>query len=160
MKKIDPSIAQILILVIILTLMIALTCCKSVRYVPIESSTRDSTAVVSRDTVREVIHTRVTDSVNTTTYINQVVDTLGRQLSKETVITREIYHNETELVLRLQRTIDSLMAVNESKAQIPVTVDTKAKTSIWSPLIPCFINIIILAAFALYLWRKKRSNPP
>jgi hypothetical protein len=85
---------------------------------------------------------------------------LGRQLSKETVITREIYHNETELVLRLQRTIDSLMAVNESKTQEPVPVETKTKTSIWSTLIPYLINIIILAAFALYLWRKKRSNPP
>jgi ATP-dependent Zn protease len=160
MKKIDPSIAQILILVIILTLMIALTCCTSVRYVPIESSTRDSAAVITRDTVREVIHSRVTDSVNTTTFINQVVDTLGRQLSKETVITREIYHNETELVLRLQRTIDSLMAVNESKTQEPVPVETKTKTSIWSTLIPYLINIIILAAFALYLWRKKRNQPP
>jgi uncharacterized integral membrane protein len=52
------------------------------------------------------------------------------------------------------------MAVNESKTQEPVPVETKTKTSIWSTLIPYLINIIILAAFALYLWRKKRSNPP
>jgi ATP-dependent Zn protease len=128
--------------------------------VPIESSARDTSAVSSHDTIREIINNKVTDSVKTTTVIYQVVDTTGRQLSKQTTITREIYHNELDVVMRLQHTIDSLRAVKTESKQTPVQIETRTKVSIWSTLIPYIINLIILAMFALYLWRKKKKQPP
>lgn len=165
LKKLLRAIDRIIFygwLVIVVLAYLLMSCSKTV-YVPIESSTKDSTAAISRETQQEVTSQKRIDSIIRVEYYREVVDTAGRVISSKTVINNEHYSDNTALIERMQHTIDSLAAVNIDKTQqiVPVTQKSAAEGLAsafkWAAIL---FTVLAGIGIAIYLLYRRLKKPP
>ena len=140
-----------------LTLALLLAACRTVRYVPVETTRTDSVYVMDSSAVSTVVHYK--DSLRIKDSIVVVVDTAGNVLSKEK------YHDETRAKDTKQSSSEASAKAKEAKSsdnvQVPVPVEkplgwwerTRLKAFWW--LVGAVAALCFTVAWLARMARKK-----
>lgn len=142
--------AHIYIYIILTGLLTLFTSCRSVKYIPVSSSSEVRDSVVIRDSVvtREEVHSR--DSIITKDSTVIIVDDQGKVIRTELYRQKEIYHDLQTKYTDLQERFNKLKSekVDTIREPYPVylgpTFKQKLEICFWPVAILCTVIIILV----------------